>query len=241
MMKYKSALLAAVCAAIVFLPVCGGAAGVCDVTYNYGTLFVTVSSDEAETAYFFINSLENDGTKTTAVMKEVPLGEKKFVYMEQMNADKASKSFVGAMYKNSLKPLSKNTKISAAENARELNADESKLVEAENEEIAASLSRASESLGKILYNFDSMDDFFIVADVMDVFDDAAANSDKFLINTDSIRVRYKTFIDEVKDLYGKKNDAEKKEFKTKISGVDPDSFEFIKDFFDIDINDYEKG
>ena len=73
---------------------------------------------------------------------------------------------------------------------------------------------------------------------MDVFDWAVRDSGEFIINKENIKARYAEQIDAVRNAYDKKTDDQKKDFKTAISRVDPESFGFIKDFFDIDIDNY---
>ncbi len=63
MMINKIAAFAA--AALALAPIVTSAEAVCDVTYNDNTLFVTMRSDSADgKAYFFINSVGDDGAKT---------------------------------------------------------------------------------------------------------------------------------------------------------------------------------
>lgn len=226
-------------AALVFAPLGANADVVCDITYNDNTLFVTMRSDSADgKAYFFINSVDDDGKKTTLRIDEVSFADGEFVYIEQMSASKAASAYVCAADRLSLKPISAHTNIAEAANARKLYSGESAAVKEMNKEIVGSLKKANESLEDILDNFSRSDRENIINHVMDVFDWAVRDSGEFIINKENIKARYAEQIDAVRNAYDKKTDDQKKDFKTAISRVDPESFGFIKDFFDIDIDNY---
>ncbi len=226
-------------AALAIAPLGASADAVCDITYNDNTLFVTMRSASADgKAYFFINSVDDGGKKTTLRIDEVSFADGEFVYIEQMSAEKAASAYVCAADRLSLKPISVHTNIAAAANARKLYSGESVAVKEMNKEIAESLKKANESLEDILDNFSNWDLNKIVYPVMDVFDEAVRDSGEFIINKEGIKARYAEQIDAVRSAYDSRTPDQKKDFKTAMSGVDPESFGFIKDFFDIDTDNY---
>lgn len=226
-------------AALSLAPLGASADAVCDITYNDNTLFVTMRSDSADgKAYFFINSVDDGGKKTTLRIDEVSFADGEFVYIEQMSAEKAASAYVCAADRFSLKPISVHTNIAAAANARKLYSGESAAVKEMNKEIAESLKKANESLEDILDNFSRRDLENIIYPVMDVFDWAVRDSGEFIITKESIKARYAEQIDAVRSAYEQKTPDQKKDFKTAMSGVDPESFGFIKEFFDIDTDNY---
>lgn len=226
-------------AALVFAPLGANADAVCDITYNDNTLFVTMRSDSADgKAYFFINSVDDDGKKTTLRIDEVSFADGDFVYIEQMNASKAACAYVCAADRLSLKPISAHTNIAAAANARKLYSGESAAVKEMNKEIAESLKKAADNLYDMSGRFPNRDYRDIVEVVIEVFDESVRDSGEFIINKENIKARYAVQIDAVRSAYDSRTPEQKKDFKTAISGVDPESFGFIKDFFDIDIDNY---
>lgn len=226
-------------AALAIAPLGASADAVCDITYNDNTLFVTMRSDSTDgKAYFFINSVDDGGKKITLRIDEVSFADGEFVYIEQMSAEKAANAYVCAADRLSLKPISVHTNIAAAANARKLYSAESAAVKEMNKEIAESLKKAADNLYDMYDRFSNRDYREIVEIVIDVFDEAVRDSGEFIINKESIKTRYAEQIDAVRSAYDSRTPEQQKDFKTAMSGADPESFEFIKEFFDIDTDNY---
>ncbi len=78
----------------------------------------------------------------------------------------------------------------------------------------------------------------IVEDIMNVvskvIDDAANN--KYVISEDTIAENYLELLKAVRDKYKNLSEDSKVDFKTAVSAIDPETFDFLEEFFQFDID-----
>ena len=113
-------------------------------------------------------------------------------------------------------------------------------IKAKNDEsgVVPKLEKANSELKAHRAEFDSIEQLEIVDDIMDVvakvIDDAQQN--KYVVSDDTIAENYLELIKAARDKYKALDENSQKNFKTKISSIDPDTVDFLETFFNFDVD-----